>query len=402
MPLFGDTRLLYVIVLVSFLFILGYAVSEPIKPLYVVQVGASPLELGFIMALPSLVSILTRVPSSALSNKLGRWRLMLFSVALSVVSTFLYAFINKPVWFYPIVSLAAFSWSAFSPIAIVIVSAQSTPTTRGAIMGMYFTAIGAAMLCGPLLCSLLAIFMGLRQLFLFSVAFPLLALVVFLLKSKMEDLDQNQAADETEAKVDEGSLSSIARIFRNRNVVGLCCARVAFSFSMGVFSTLFSVYAEGSLGFTPSLIALLFSFRGFTNVLVRMPAGRLSDRIGRMKPFSLAYGIVIVVFALLAFARNFTVLAIVMALYGVGWGMRVAPSTAMLSESVAPEDRPLALATFMTMFDVGATMGALTAGAAATMVSTPTLLLLCAPIMLPALALFLILSTEDAGSQYRP
>lgn len=261
-------------------------------------------------------------------------------------------------------------------------------------MGIYFTSIGAAMLAGPLISSLLTLFMGLRRLFLVVTVFPILSLPVFMVTIKPWEMELTQKIDEKEVEKVGGSWESLTRIFRIKNVIALCSARVAFSLSMGVFSTIFPVYAEGALGLTPSLISLLFSFRGITNVLVRMPAGRISDKIGRRKPFLLAYGVIVVVFTLLPYSKSFMLLAVVMALYGIGWGMRVAPSTALLSESVTAGDRTLALAAFMTMFDIGSAFGALLAGFTATFLPPPTMMLICVPIMFSALLIFHLLSKE--------
>jgi MFS family permease len=261
-------------------------------------------------------------------------------------------------------------------------------------MGVYFTAIGAAMFCGPFLSSLLTLFMDLRRLFLVSTVFPLVALVFFFLAIQRQKIEEYSNVNESDLEMGGSVTESIIRIFQVKNVLGLCSARVAFALSMGVFSTVYPIYAEGGLGFTPSLISLLFTFRGITNVLIRLPAGRLSDRVGRRKPFSLAYSIVIVVFVLLALTENFTLLAVVMALYGVGWGMRIAPSTALLSESVTSEDRPLALAVFMTMFDVGSFIGALLAGFTTYFLYPTMLILSCVPILIAAVLIFLFLSTE--------
>jgi MFS family permease len=125
-----------------------------------------------------------------------------------------------------------------------------------------------------------------------------------------------------------------------------------------------------------------------------MPSGRLSDKIGRKNPFSLAYVITFVVFIFFAYAPSFTSLAILMAVYGVGWGMRVAPAAAMLSESVSSKDKPLALAFFMTMFDIGVGIGALLAGIMASYFSVPFLLFLSAPMIIIAILIFYLLSTE--------
>ena len=92
MQRFAGSKTLLVVGAVTFLSLLGTAVSDPIRPLFIVNVGSTTFELGLIMALQSLVSVLTRVPVSALSDKLGRWRLMLFSRARSPSYMSLYGF----------------------------------------------------------------------------------------------------------------------------------------------------------------------------------------------------------------------------------------------------------------------------------------------------------------------
>jgi predicted MFS family arabinose efflux permease len=366
-------------------------VTRALRPLYFVEVGADPVQLGLLMAVPAIVSIFTRVPSSAVSRRLGRWRMMLLTLTLMIVSTALFAFVQDPVWFFPLVALGAFSWAAFSPLAVEIVLGQSTPGTRGGTMGLYFTSIGAAMFVGPLISSVLTMVMDLRQLFLVTTVIPMAALVAFLRVIKPGEIGEKREEGGSEGGLDRGS---IMRILKIRNFASLSVARIAYAFSMGIFSTIYPVYAVGSLGLTPSLISLLFTFRGVTNVMVRMPAGRLSDRIGRRKPFIFAMALAAAVYALLGTVGSFGPLIVVMSLFGISWGMRIAPAMALVSDSVLDVDRPLALVLFMTMFDIGSAMGALLTGFSSTVLSQQTLLLICAPILLGSLLVFVFFSKE--------
>jgi predicted MFS family arabinose efflux permease len=210
-----------------------------------------------------------------------------------------------------------------------------------------------------------------------------------------ENFDVKEELTEKTIEPEGGLLESLSSILRSRNVVALCTARIAFASSFGVFSTIFPVYAKSSLGMTASTISFLFSVRGITNLATRMPAGRLSDRIGRKKPFVFAYILLIGVFVMLAYVKNFYLLLVVMALFGIGWGFRIAPSAALLSDSVESKDRPLALAFFMTMFDLGSIIGSLMVGYFASYVSPDTIMLFCAPIMVVAVMLFLVISRES-------
>ena len=126
-------------------------------------------------------------------------------------------------------------------------------------------------------------------------------------------------------------------------------------------------------------------------MVIRIPAGRLSDRIGRRKPFIIAYAIVIVAYLVLAYVEYYGLLVIAMALFGLGWGMRIAPSMALVSESARDEDRPLTLSLFMTMFDLGSMIGSFIVGVTSVFILPQTLLLICACIMAVALVMFILL-----------
>lgn len=394
MQLFAGSKTLLVIGGVTFLSLLGTAVSDPIRPLFIVNVGSTTFELGMIMALQSLVSVLTRIPASALSEKLGKWRLMLFSLVLSIGTSALLAFVYKPIWFFPIVAFSAISWGIFSPISLVITSDLAKTTTRGTIMGIYFTAIGASLLVGPLLCSLLTLFTGFRELFLVSAFFPLLALILFIFKANRSEIDVPSIGADLKVFKVSTVIDSIYRVLRIKNVLAMYYAQIAFAISFGIFTILFSIYAEGSLRMAPSVIALLFSVRGFTNLLIRFPAGRVSDRIGRKRLVIISHAIIVVIFFLLPFVRDLVFLGLLVALYGVGWGMRVAPDAALVSESVTSSDRPIALAILMTTFDVGIVLGSLMVGVFTIYLSISDLFLLCAPILLSGL-LVLVLFTRE-------
>ncbi|UCH37690.1 MAG: hypothetical protein JSV76_00470, partial [Candidatus Bathyarchaeota archaeon] len=61
------------IMVVDFTDHLSSAIIEPIFPLYVISLGASKFELGQIMAIPSILSILLQIPLGRLADKIGKW-----------------------------------------------------------------------------------------------------------------------------------------------------------------------------------------------------------------------------------------------------------------------------------------------------------------------------------------
>lgn len=104
-------------------------------------------------------------------------------------------------------------------------------------------------------------------------------------------------------------------------MVNLCFYEFAFQVAEGVFATLFVVHAEEKLLLTASLISLLFAIRGLANTVIRIPAGKVADRIGRRFPFYLAAILLTVTFLSLAVVQSFLALSITMLIYGVGFGI---------------------------------------------------------------------------------
>jgi MFS family permease len=177
-------------------------------------------------------------------------------------------------------------------------------------------------------------------------------------------------------------------------VIALSLARIAFAFTLGIYSTRFAIYLEKSLNFPLSMISLLYSFSGLANVLIRIPSGKISDKIGRKYPLMLSYGIYVVVFILVIYARSFPLLVLAMTLYGMGMGMQIIPSSTMLSESVSFEDRPMSFAIFLTVYEIGYIIGALIAGLTAMLSFTTLLSFLSVPVMTSAIVILLLFSKE--------
>jgi len=97
-------------------------------------------------------------------------------------------------------------------------------------------------------------------------------------------------------------------------------AKSLFLFGVAIYATLFSIYAQERLMLSASLISILFTARGGMNALVRIPTGKLSDKIGRKKPLIIAYLLYALPFLVDSLTANYIFLFLAMASYGAGWG----------------------------------------------------------------------------------
>ena len=85
------------IVLASLLSRLGYQMARsPVLPSFAAELGALPELIGVIVAASTLTGVLFKLPSGALSDVLGRKRMMVLGALFFAAPPFLYAFVHDP------------------------------------------------------------------------------------------------------------------------------------------------------------------------------------------------------------------------------------------------------------------------------------------------------------------
>jgi MFS family permease len=128
-------------------------------------------------------------------------------------------------------------------------------------------------------------------------------------------------------------------------------------------------------------------------IIIQIPAGRLSDRIGRVKPTALGLLLAGASVVTLPLVGNFAVMAGIMAVYGVGYGLLFPSISALLTDATSSEEYGRATGIFHALITVGVAVGAPIMGWIASFLGTKTSLSLSgAPLfialVLAALAVF--------------
>lgn len=375
-----EDKVLYLLMVASFTLSVGVNSITPIQPLFMVEVGATEIELGLIFAVSSLLGLASRIPLGILSDRIGRWIMIIIASVIQFISLISFSFVDSVVWFYPLMSLQSMIWAFFAPSAVSLASDMASSGKIGRIMGVYYTSIGLGQFIGPLVCGILTNYMTFREIFLILSIFPVVGLFATMGWKSRKGIKRGVEIVEFPEK-SERIIDSFKRIFRSRNVIGLCLSRVIFSISVAVVRTLFSVWAKTELFFTSAMISILFSVRGVTNSSARIPTGRIVDKIGKKIPILIAFSLAVIAFLIFSVTTNYTIIIVAMAIYGLAWGMRIVPDTTILTDNVEYRDRGLALAILMSMFAMGSSMGSLVAGVAYTLLPMATIFQMIAGIL---------------------
>lgn len=370
----GFPREFYFVTGLATLFFISATIIQPIFSLYVNDIGASPLELGLIVSLLSYTTLVSRVPMGMVANRFGNWWVVPFALIGQSVTYILYSLVTTPTGLYPLRIFYAIALAALHPTLMSLVSIVSPEGRKGEGLGIYLTSVGLGQMFGPLLCSLLLSYFDYRMIFMLSSIIPAIALSLYLILLRFGVLGLHFSRSSKHEKASVSTWSSLKGIMIKRPVQVLTYVRLSFAFGMSMITTLYAVYVVNSLGILPSVWSLLFTLRGLSNTLTRIPAGRISDKIGRRKPLLFSFIILTVVFFLLSEVEASIMIGVTMLLYGLAHGTRAVSEWAFLGDVVSESDRSLANAYFSSVFSLGMALGATIAGSAAMFMSTATIM----------------------------
>lgn len=389
-------REFYLMTGIATLIYLTSMLIQPIFPLYVVEIGASSLELGLIVSLLSYTTLVTRVPLGTAMGRLGSWWVLPLALTGQMTAYVLYSLASSPAHLYPIRVFHALALAAAHPTLISLVSRLSPEGRKGEGLGLYLTSVGLSMMGGPLLGGLLLSYMDYRAMFSALSAIPLGALVIYLTLLRMGALGNQLSRDTKPGRASKNFLRSLRGIVALRPVQVLTYIRFTFSFTFGIIDTIYAIYAVEALRLEPALVASLFSVRGLTNTLFRAPSGRLSDIIGRKKPLLLSFSLMALVYFLFVEAKDPITIGVAMLIFGAAHGIRAVSEWAFLGDVVPEESRDLANAYFSSAFDLGRALGSTFAGLAAMAMSTPNILMMAVALMISSVVVIGFTSTPKS------
>src|SRR2546425_9006528 len=112
---------------------------SPVLPRFAQDLGAAPELIGMIVAASTITGVLIKLPAGALSDVLGRKRMMLLGCLFFAGPPFLYLFVHAPGALLALRFLHGVATAIFSPVASAFVADLST-RGRGQKLGWFASA----------------------------------------------------------------------------------------------------------------------------------------------------------------------------------------------------------------------------------------------------------------------
>lgn len=375
------TRILYIIIIVSFL---DTFIQLPIITPYAIDLGASHVLTGAIVAIYSFTNMIGNIFGGHWIDRYGRKK-MLFTgmVAVSII-----------LLFYP---LAASGWQLFIirfihglaggvliPAAFAYVGDQSKKGSRGKIMALTGASIGTAAIAGPAIGGAMAARSKVEYVFI-------LVAILFMISSFLVAKYVKESFVSTEKG--KFTFSQFSSLIKHPLVLQASLAAFALMISNGTLAFALPLKVE-EMGLDSTTTGILLSTYGIVALIVFLsPLNKMYDRFSPVSLVVIGIGFIGFVHILLNLTSTYWIIIMLMFVYGIGFAFIFPSMNKLVTEASSKVDRGKAYGIFYAFFSLGVVAGSAISGAVSEMLGTP--FIVSASIMLSiALVIFIILRVQ--------
>jgi MFS family permease len=321
-------RLLVLVSAVVLVDTMLFAALTPLLPEYTEEFGISKAGAGLLVATYAIGVLAGAVPAGLIASRVGAKPAALTGLLIVGGASVAFAFAGDA-WTLGLARFAqgigsALSWAG--GLSWMIGAASSG--RRGQLLG---TALGAAIfgaLLGPVLGGIASV-AGTRETF---TAVALAAVGVFVLGLRVPGVPRETP-----------SFAAVRRAFRNPRFLGGMWLMLLPALLFGTLTVLAALDLD-RLGWGAIAIGALFFTAAALEAVVNPFVGRLTDRIGALRPVTVALPAGVVGALALAWANEPALIAVLVLATSVAWGTLFTPGMTLLSRGAEAAGLPQALA----------------------------------------------------------
>ena len=139
-----------ILLLTVFVDMVGFGIVVPVLPLYTERFGASPFTIGMLLAVYSGMGFIFSPIVGALSDRLGRRSILLFSTIGQATAFFIMGAANSLLWLFIARTLDGIFGANVSTTQAYVADV-TPPQERSRAMGLLGAAFGVGFIFGPLI-----------------------------------------------------------------------------------------------------------------------------------------------------------------------------------------------------------------------------------------------------------
>ena len=344
----------YLIALIGGLAILSSTLSKtPVLPLFALSLHASPAEIGWIVMASTLPGILISYPAGALSDHLGKRRLLLASLVVFASAPFLYLLIETAWQLMVVRFYHGFATAIFGTVASAAIAERYT-TDRAARLSTYSSVTIVGRSIAPFLGGFLISLASFHAVYIACAISGVLAFAAGLL-----------LRDDTPAPTVKQERphfwASLITVLRDRSIMLVSLIEAAQYLVFGAIEAFLALFAA-SLGIPAWQIGVILGVQLVSIVFAKPLMGRVSDRMGRRQVIipGLLIGAASVV--LLPYAPNFIGLSVLSLVFGIGFATVTSSTSALVADLTRDGRYGSSMGVLRTVMDVGQSIGPVLTG----------------------------------------
>ena len=339
-PKIPSKRNIYLLGLVSFINDTGSKMILPILPLFIKSLDGSGLAIGLVGGLGETIAALLKVFAGHISDKIGKRKpFVFFGYGIAAIAKLLLAVAG--VWPHVLIlrSIERLGKGVRQPARDALLAASTTKKARGRGFGIHRAFDSGGAILGSLLALTLFWFLdfNFRQIFLFAGIISLLSLLpAFFVREGNLD-----------AKREKAPAVSISLKSLPRNLEAFIL--IASIFALANFSYMFFILRSEQFFLKELAVVMPILMYAIYNTIATsfaVPAGILSDKIGRKKVLLFGYALFALVSLAFIYVSSLIMMALLFFLYGLFFAFVDASERAFVSDMAPKEICATALGTF--------------------------------------------------------
>jgi len=324
--------------------------------------GASPLDVGLIMASYSLMQLIFSPVWGSLSDRYGRRPLLIFGLFGSAISYVVFG-LASTIGVLLISRLIAGIMGANIPVAQAIIADFTSPERRARGMGLLGAAFGLGFIFGPAIGGTLSHWWGYS-----APGFAAAALTgtnavaaLFFLPESLPKERRLQTGVGWSAVMQR--TRALRRVARQPHLVRPITVLMLMTWGFSGFTVTFPLFLDKPLGLTAAYAGGLFAYVGLISAIIQgRLIGPLVERFGERKVAGAGGALLAAGFGTLAAFPALGPVFIALALVGLGWGCVIPSLQSIVSRRAPPSEQGEVLGVNQSAASAGRVLGPVAAG----------------------------------------
>lgn len=321
--------------------------------LYLIDLGASVVQVGMVFTIASLVPIVLQIFGGWLSDTIGRLRAIAFGSAISVFGYVI--FFLSPSWEWVLLGLCVefVSNSFVSPSFNAYISEESSEETRGRVYGLTSGIYMVVTVIGPSLAGLLAYRFNFRWMMAVAFIFYALATTVRIWMAVSVRFKPARTPEKPSLSGLKVQLRTMfAMLFSGGLLTWIWISDAISDTSYMMTGELFPIYLSDIGKLTIEQIGLLGSAWGIASIGGSFLGGWLTDRASERVIISSGFSLVSLGLVLMVSINSGWMFLAARVLNGLGVGVLMPAYSSLISKVVPEDKRGLAFGFFGTSLGI--------------------------------------------------